>query len=85
MSSLEMIRILSKQWANVDDIKKIASCGRDKAILIRNNIINTVISRGMKLPIAKQKLVPMEYVIDYLNINVERIYSMAKKEKNLQF
>ena len=83
MSSLEFISIISKQWANVDDIRKIASCGRDKAISIRNNIADKIIAKGMKLPIAKQKIVPMEFVVDYLNINVDRIYSMAKKEKNL--
>ena len=83
MSSLEMISILSKQWANVNDIKKIASFGRDKSTIIRNSIINDILSSGKKLPIAKQKLVPMEYVIQYLDINVDYIYSMAKKEKAL--
>lgn len=83
MSSLELISIISKQWANIDDIKKIASCGRDKAIFIRNSIIKDITSNGMQLPICKQKLVPMEYVINYFNINVERLYSMAKKEKFL--
>jgi hypothetical protein len=83
MSSLEMISILSKQWANVNDIKIIASCGRDKASLIRDDIINSILASGQKLPISKSKLVPMENVINYLNINIDYIYSMAKKEKNL--
>lgn len=83
MSSIELIRILSKQWANVNDIKKIASCGRDKAIIIRNCITNDIKNNGKNLPNSKQKLVPMENVIQYLNINVDYIYSMAKKEKNL--
>lgn len=83
MSSIELMNIFSKQWANVNDIKKIASCGRDNAILIRNNIIKDIENKGYKLPISKEKLVPMEYVINYLNINVDYIYSMAKKEKNI--
>ena len=83
MTSLEMINILSKQWANANDIKTIASCGRDKAILIRNNIFDDIRKNGINLPTAKQKLVPMKNVIDYFNINIEHIYSMAKKEKNL--
>ena len=81
MSSIEFLRILSKQWANVNDIKKIAFCGRDKAIIIRNCIAEDIEKNGKTLPIARQKLVPMENVIKYLNINVDYIYSMAKKEK----
>lgn len=83
MSSLEIINILSKQWANVNDIKIIASCGRDKASAIRNFIIDDIKKSGKQLPIAKQKLVPMQKVIDYFNINVDYLYSMAKKEKSL--
>ncbi len=83
MSSVELISILSKQWANVNDIKKIASCGRDNAIHIRNVIIEDIKNKGKNLPIAKEKIVPMESVINYLNINVEHIYSMAEKQKKL--
>ena len=83
MTSIEMTRILSKPWANVTDIRKIANCGRDKASLIRDNICNDIISNGKKLPIIRAKIVPMDKVIDYLDINVEHIYSMAKIEKTL--
>lgn len=84
MSSLEIIGILSKQWASVNDIKKLANCGRDKASLIRDNICNEIIKEGKLLPICKEKIVPMERVVDYLNINIDYIYSMAEKEKKLR-
>lgn len=84
MSSLEMISILSKQWASVNDIKKLAHCGRDKASLIRDSICNDIIKEGKLLPICKEKIVPMQRVVEYLNINIDYIYSMAKKEKNLK-
>lgn len=83
MSNTEIISVLSKPWANVNDIRKIALCGRDKASHIRNEIINNILKEGKILPICKTKLVPMEHVIKYLNINVDFIYSMAKKEKQL--
>ncbi len=83
MTSIEMTKILSKPWASVTDIRKIANCGRDKASIIRDDICNDILTNGKKLPICKQKIVPMDKVIDYLNINVEYIYSMAKKEKTL--
>ena len=84
MTSTELFVILSKQWADVKDIKKIASCGRDKATLIRNNIEADIKKKCLNLPIAKSKIVPMEAVINYLNIDVEHVYSMALKENNIK-
>lgn len=85
LSSLEMINILSKQWANINDIKNLASCGRDNAIRIRNEISSQIKQQGKNLPISKQKLVPMMSVISYLDLNLEHIYLMAQKEKNLNY
>lgn len=81
MSSIEMMSILSKQWATASDIQQIANCGRDNAIIIRNNIISKIKKEGKNLPIAKKKIVPMESVIEYLSLNIDYIYSMAQKEK----
>ena len=85
MSCVEMMSILSKQWATASDIQKIASCGRDNAINIRNNIIYNIRKEGKNLPIAKKKLVPMENVIKYLNLNIDYIASMAEKELKIGF
>ena len=84
MTYLEMTSILSKQWANVNDIQKIASCGRDKATFIRNTINDDIVSRGFNLPIAREKLVPMNSVVEYLSLNVDYIFSMAEKEQKLK-
>ena len=81
MSNIEMISVLSKQWANVNDIKKIASCGRDNASKVRDIIINDIKKSGKNLPISKEKIVPMKYVIKYFNIDVDHIYNIAQKEK----
>lgn len=83
MSYLELFNVLSKQWANVNDIKIIGSCGRDKATEVRNSIATTILKNGYNLPISKTKFVPMEYVIDYFNLNLDYIYNMAEKEKKL--
>lgn len=83
MSSLEIINVLSKPWADVNDIKKIANCGRDKASLIRDDIRNNIVKEGNLLPICKSKLIPMERLVKYLNLNIDYIYSMAEKEKKL--
>lgn len=83
LSNQELFKIVSKPWANIQDIKKIAQCGRDKATNIRVIIEDEIIKNNKKLPSTKIKYVPMQKVIDYFNIDVEYIYSMALKEKNL--
>ena len=84
MTYLEIASILSKQWANVNDIKVLASCGRDNATSIRNIINDNIIKQGYNLPISRKKLVPMDYVAKYLNLNVNYIFDMAEKEKKLK-
>ena len=84
MTSKELFSIASKQWANVNDIKLLASCGRDKASKIRNDIIQDLTTKGKYLPISKSKIVPMSCVIDYLNLDLDYIYSMAINEKKLE-
>lgn len=84
MTSKVIISIISKPWANVNDIKVLASCGRDKASKIRNDIITDITSKGKYLPVSKSKIVPMSSVIDYLNLDLKYIYSMAENEKRLE-
>lgn len=84
MDSIEMISLLSRQWATASDIQKIASCGRDSAINIRNKIIEKIMKSGKNLPNSKKKLVPMESVINYLDLNVEHLCNMAEKELKIK-
>lgn len=81
MTNIELFNLISKPWANVNDIMKIASCGRDSSILIRNDIRNHIIKSGKKLPISKIIIVPMKSVIEYLDIDIEYVSTMAKNEK----
>ncbi|MGE5455960.1 MAG: hypothetical protein ACM3O4_02475 [Ignavibacteriales bacterium] len=81
MTNTELFNLMSKPWANVTDIKMIASCGRDNAIVIRNTIRNDIIKSGKKLPIAKEIIVPMKCVIEYLDFNIDYIAEMARNEK----
>ncbi len=83
MNCIEISNILSKQWANVNDIKIIANCGRDNATIIRDTIRQSILNDGYFLPTCKEKVVPMEKVINYLNINVDFIFSQAEKQLNL--
>lgn len=84
MTNIELFAVLSKQWASVKDIKLIASCGRDNASAIRKFITNEILLSGKHLPTSKEKIVPMESIIKYLNLDIEYISLMAQKEKAIQ-
>ena len=79
-----MFSVLSKPWANVNDIKLIACCGRDKATEIRNKIIIDIKSHGKNLPVAREKIVPMSKVMEFLNLDIDYITLMANKESLIQ-
>jgi len=78
-----MFAIISKQWANVNDIKQLCGNGRDKARQIRNAIELDIKTSGKNLLSGKTKQVPMSYVVDFLNMNVDYIAKMAMYEKKI--
>lgn len=84
MHYLELFKILSKSWLDVNDIRKVGSCGRDNATIIRNKIIKSLEDKGYNLPLAKSKLVPTVEVINYFNLDINYINEMAIKEKRLK-
>jgi len=79
----ELFALISKQWANVNDIKQLCGNGRDKARRIRNEIESDIIKNGKKLLAGKEKKVPMSKVIDYLNMDIDYIAKMAMLEKRI--
>ena len=78
-----MFALVSKQWANVNDIKQLSGNGRDKARQIRNEIELEIESSGKRLLGGKEKKVPMSKVIDYLNMDIDYIAKMAMLEKKI--
>ena len=83
MTYIEIFKICSKNWLDIKDIQDIAGCGRDKANEIANAIIRDINNSGKKVPQSKKKIVPTDYVIDYLNIDMDFVLKMAKNEKVL--
>ena len=78
-----MFALISKQWANVSDIKQLCGTGRDKARQIRIEIEHEIIESGKRLLGGKEKKVPMSKVIDYLNMDIGYIAKMAMLEKKI--
>lgn len=83
MTYNELFKTISKPWLDIQDIKLIAECGRDKATEIMNDITIEINKQGKKIPKIKRKIVPTENVIEYLNINIDFVSQMAQKEKKL--
>ena len=73
----EMLLLLNKQWATVQDIMKIGALGRNKARDIKNEIDRNIKEQGMKLP---NNLVPMEKVIEYFKINLDFLVTINKSK-----
>ena len=73
----EMLEILNKQWATIQDIMKIGALGRNKARNIKNEIERNIIEQGLKLP---NNLVPMEKVIEYFKINLDFLVTINKSK-----
>ena len=83
MSYMELFNVISKPWASIKEISKIAQCGRDTAIKIRNDIESKINSQGKDVPKGKTILVPMREVLEYLNLDYNFIIEMAINEKKL--
>lgn len=77
ISAEDMLVLLSKQWATVQDIMKIGTLGRNKARDIKNEIEREVKDSGKRLP---NNLVPIEKVIDYLKINLDFLVDVMKSK-----
>ncbi|MCL2838163.1 MAG: hypothetical protein FWE04_03730 [Oscillospiraceae bacterium] len=79
----ELFVLISKQWANVNDIKQLCGNGRDNARQIRNEIESDILKSGKKFLGGKEKKVLMSKVIDYLNMDIDYIAKMAMLEKEV--
>jgi hypothetical protein len=73
----EMLELLNKQWATIQDIMKIGALGRNKARNIKNEIERNIIDQGLKL---SNNLVPMEKVIEYFKINLDFLVTINKSK-----
>jgi len=80
----ELFVLLSKQWANVNDIQKISNRCKDKSREIRNEITKEILASGKRLPNGKSKIVPMTKIIEYFDLDIDFIFKMAMSEKELK-
>ena len=77
MSANETLELLSKQWYSLQDLMKLTNLGRNSALKIRKEIITDLEDKGYKLPCG---LIPMCEVVNKLNININYLQNMVRKE-----
>lgn len=72
----ETLKLISKQWCNLDDLMKLAEIGKNNAVKLRREIKNDLINRGYTL---SNNRLPMIEVVNKLKININYLEKMAKK------
>ena len=75
MNAEEILKIISKQWCNLSDLMKLLGCGRNKALEVKKDIKNKLISEGYYIP---GNDLPMQAVVDVLKIDIDRLEKIIK-------
>ena len=76
MDARETLKLISKQWCNLDDLMKLAEIGKNNAVKLRREIKNDLINIGYTLP---NNRLPMIEVVNKLKININYLEKMAKE------
>lgn len=81
-SASEQLEAMASQWADNKAIMIIGGVGLNKASDIRREIEKKIKEDGYNLP--RNAIVPMRYVINYFNIDINYLKKLASLEKGDQ-
>ena len=76
MDARETLKLISKQWCNLDDLMKLAEIGKNNAVKLRREIKDDLINKGYTPP---NNRLPMIEVVNKLKININYLEKMAKE------
>ena len=79
MNARETLKLISKQWCDINDLMQLAEIGKNNAVKLRREIKDELILKGYTLP---NNRLPMIEVVNKLKININYLEKMAKE--NLQ-
>ena len=74
MNANEMLKLISKQWCSLSDLMKILNCGRNKALVVKKQIKDRLISDGYIIP---NNNLPMKAVIDILKRDIDYLKTIS--------
>ena len=78
---IENFNIINKQWAKAKDVMALVGCSESKAYQIINEVIHESLKEGYK-PFMRAT-VPMERLLNFLNIDKQSVFEAAMMEKQL--
>lgn len=78
-SASEQLEAMASQWADNKAIMIIGGVGLNKASDIRREIEKKIKEDGYNLP--RNAIVPMRYVINYFNIDINYLKKLANLER----
>ncbi len=76
MDARETLKLISKQWCNLDDLMLLAEIGKNNAVKLRKEIKQDLLNQGYTLP---NNRLPMIEVVNKLKININYLEKMAKE------
>ena len=76
MDARETLKLISKQWCNLDGLMRLAEIGKNNAVKLRKEIKQDLINQGYTLP---NNRLPMIEVVNKLKININYLEKMAKE------
>ena len=76
MDARETLKLISKQWCNLNDLMLFAEIGKNNAVKLRKEIKQDLINQGYTLP---NNRLPMIEVVNKLKININYLEKMAKE------
>ena len=79
MTAKETLDLISKQWCDLNDLRKLTGLGKNSASKLKSEIRISLLNKGYQLP---SKLLPMNEVVNYLKININYLLKMSKEGIN---
>ena len=72
MNSNEILKVISKQWCSLEDLKKLTGLGKNNLLKLKRDIKNNLNNNSIP-----NKLLPMNEVVKYLNIDIPYLEARA--------
>lgn len=79
MTAKETLDLISKQWCDLNDLRKLTGLGKNSASKLKSELRISLLNKGYQLP---SKLLPMNEVVNYLKININYLQKMSKEGIN---
>lgn len=76
MNARETLKLISKQWCDINDLMKLTELGKNNAVKLRSKIKNELLLKGYILPNNRLSMIE---VINKLKININYLEKMTKQ------